>query len=75
MSDQTLITLAQARSTLHVSHRTLRRLLQDGGVPIFQNPADRRVLLIRAADLEKVTELRPVSRPTEGGPPLPNAAA
>ncbi len=68
------LTLRQAREQRRVNHRTLRRMIADAGVPIYENPADRRVLLVRAADLEKVSELRPISRPGKEGHPSPTAA-
>ncbi len=75
MSDQTLLTLAQARSRLHVSHRTLRRLLQDGGVTIYESPTDRRAQLVNAADLAALAKPRPSRPAPEGGHPAAPSAA
>lgn len=70
-----LLTLRQARERHRVNHRTLRRMLTEAGVTLYQNPADKRVLLVSASDLDRLSKPRPISRPTEGGTPSPNVAA
>ncbi len=75
MNGQTdYVNLRQARGALGKNHVTLRRMLADAGVPIYEDPGDRRVLLVRRADLDALTRPRPISRQQEGGQPSPTAA-
>ncbi len=69
-----LLTMRQARERVGVNHRTLVRLLHDGGATLYESPTDKRVLLVRRDDLDRLSKPRPI-RPGEGGATSPNAAA
>lgn len=45
-----------------LSRRTLYDRLKEADITVYKNPRDRRLRLIAAADLPKLTEARPVHR-------------
>ena len=56
------LTLADARARIGVAKATITRMVQDGRLPTFDHPRDRRVRLVKIEDVERLT--LPV--PTEG---------
>jgi hypothetical protein len=48
--------MAQAAETLHVSLPTLRRMAQEAGAEVFEDPRDRRVRLLRVEDVERLAQ-------------------
>jgi len=53
------ITLAEARARLGVAKATITRMVQDGRLPTFDHPRDRRVRLTRIEDLERLGQPQP----------------
>ena len=56
------LTLAEARARIGVAKATITRMVQDGRLPTYDHPRDRRVRLVKIEDVERLS--RPV--PTEG---------
>jgi excisionase family DNA binding protein len=56
------VTLAEARAQLGVAKATITRMVNDGRLPTFDHPRDRRVRLVKVEDVERI--MYPV--PTEG---------
>ena len=57
-SPEGYLTMAQAQARLGVSKPTLQRLVKDEGLEIYTDPRNKRVRLVKAADVERL--LRPV---------------
>ncbi len=75
MNDQgDMVNLREARSALHKNHRTLRRMIAEAGVALYEDPGDKRVLLVRRADLDALSRPRPIGRPGESAAMSPTAA-
>ena len=53
------LTLAEARARLGVAKATMTRMVQDGRLPTFDHPRDRRVRLTRIEDVEQLAQPRP----------------
>lgn len=62
MDDGQLIPYPEAIERSGLSRRTLYDRLKEAGITVYQNPRDRRLRLIAAADLPKLTKPRPVQR-------------
>lgn len=56
-----LIPLSRAARQARVSRVTLRRAIADGGIPVFADPLDKRVRLIRSTDLAALRTPRQTS--------------
>jgi hypothetical protein len=67
--------MREARQRASVSHRTLERVIRDHQLTTYRNPADLRLRLVKAADLDAITTPQPIRRHVEGGQPAPNPAA
>jgi hypothetical protein len=50
------LTMAQARERLGVGKMTMVRLLRRYSVPTYRDPRDARVRLLKAADVERLTQ-------------------
>ncbi len=63
MPDQ-FLTFREAKQRFALSHYALTRVIQRGEVPTYVNPLDGRVRLVKAVDLEQISQprLAPVSR-------------
>lgn len=57
MSDQ-LINVTEAQKLLGVSKKKMASLLAEATLPYVQDPLDKRVKLVRLADVERLMELR-----------------
>jgi hypothetical protein len=53
-----LMTTTEARKLLGVSKRKMSALLAEGTLPFREDPLDKRVKLVNAADLERLRSLR-----------------
>jgi excisionase family DNA binding protein len=53
------LTLAEARARLGVAKATVSRMAQDGRLPTFDHPRDKRVRLVKVEDVERLAEPRP----------------
>jgi excisionase family DNA binding protein len=53
------LTLAEARTRLGVAKATITRMVQDGRLPTFDHPRDRRVSLVKIEDVERLAQPRP----------------
>jgi len=62
MTTRELIPYPEVLELSGLTRRTLYDRLREAGIPVYQNPRDRRLRLIAAADLPKLTEARPVQR-------------
>jgi len=52
------ITLLEARQRLGVSRVTMTRVVKEGGLPLYENPLDRRQKLVDEDDLAAAREPR-----------------
>lgn len=52
------MTTTEARKLLGVSKRKMSALLAEGTLPFREDPLDKRVKLVNAADLERLRSLR-----------------
>lgn len=57
MSDQ-LIKVTEAQKLLSVSKKKMASLLAEGALPYELDPLDKRVKLVRLADVNRLMELR-----------------
>jgi hypothetical protein len=57
MNDQ-LINVAEAQKLLGVSKKKMASLLAEATLRFVQDPLDKRVKLVRLADVERLMELR-----------------
>jgi hypothetical protein len=55
-------TMAQAAEQIGVSLVTLRSLVQRRGVDVFQDPRDARAKLLKAEDVDRLTQPIPLER-------------
>lgn len=64
------VTLADARKLLGVAKATITRMVQDGRLPTFDHPRDRRVRLVKIEDVNRLTQPvpAPAQRPTSQEP-------
>jgi excisionase family DNA binding protein len=53
------MTLAEARTRLGVAKATITRMVQDGRLPTFDHPRDRRVKLAKIEDIERLAQPQP----------------
>ena len=53
------LTLAEARARLGVAKATISRMVQDGRLPTYDHPRDKRVRLTRVEDVEQLAQPRP----------------
>jgi len=53
------LTLAEARARLGVAKATITRMVQDGRLPTFDHPRDRRVRLTTIEDVERLAQPSP----------------
>ena len=61
MNDQVvdwLIKVTEAQRVLGVSKKKMASLLAEGTIPFELDPLDKRVKLVRRADVERLAELR-----------------
>ena len=58
-------TMGDAAERLRVSTVTLRKLLRESGVELFQDPRNKRVRLVKAEDLERLALPVPMVRDQE----------
>ena len=58
------LTVSQARERLGVSRMTMYRLLRRYNVPLYADPRDARVRLVKADDVERLT--RPIPLEDQG---------
>ena len=58
------LTLAEVRARLGVAKATITRMVNDGRLPTFDHPRDRRVRLARIEDVERLAQPQP--RPATG---------
>src|SRR3954452_18943288 len=49
------LTLAEARIRIGVAKATITRMVQDGRLPTFDHPRDRRVRLVKVEDVERLS--------------------
>ena len=61
------MTLAEARARLGVAKATITRMVNDGRLPTFDHPRDKRVRLTRVADVEQLAQPQPRSAAGEQG--------
>ena len=54
-AEQDFVNLGTAAEIAGLSHDTISRRVRTGVLPVYQSNADRRVRLIRVADLETMT--------------------
>jgi excisionase family DNA binding protein len=54
------VTIQRAAQVMGVSRWTVWRLVKDGKLPIYHSEIDRRVKLVRRADLAALMQPRPV---------------
>ena len=59
MTEQTLITVGEARDILGVSNHTVARLVKEGRLKTIENPLDRRQKLVVLAEVEALAQRRP----------------
>lgn len=52
MSEPEFLTLQQAARLLGISRQTMYRRTQEGAITVYESPANRRVRLVRRADVE-----------------------
>jgi len=55
------LTISQAARRLGVSDPAMRRRVHGGELPLYTNPADKRVRLIRQADLDAYAVPKPAA--------------
>ena len=55
-------TMAQVAEQIGVSLVTLRKLVQRSDVEVFQDPRDARAKLLKAEDVERLTQPIPLER-------------
>jgi excisionase family DNA binding protein len=60
-----LITQTEACRQFGLDAKTLRRRIADGTIPVYRDTFDRRIRLVRTADLERLK--KPHRVPTTGG--------
>ena len=65
------LTVKEARDYLGTTKAKMARLLKEGHLPVYDNPLDRRVKLIRRADLDRLKVPRPRVLPVEQPPGRP----
>ncbi len=53
------MTLAEARARLGVAKATITRMVNDGRLPTFDHPRDKRVRLTRVEDVERLAQPQP----------------
>ncbi len=53
------LTLAEARARLGVAKATITRMVNDGRLPTFDHPRDKRVRLVKIEDVEQLAQPRP----------------
>lgn len=56
--DNRLIKVTEAQRVLNVSKKKMASLLAEGTLPFELDPLDKRVKLVRLADVERLMELR-----------------
>ncbi len=61
------MTLAEARARLGVAKATITRMVNDGRLPTFDHPRDKRVRLTRVEDVEQLAQPHPRSAAGEQG--------
>jgi len=54
MADEALMTATDAQNYLGISSKTLARLLKSGELPFERDALDRRVKMVKRADVEKL---------------------
>jgi len=55
------LTLGTAATRVGISRGTLRNRVRSGAVPAFRDPRDKRFVLVRAADVDRLRTPRPVA--------------
>ena len=60
------VTMGQAADILGVSRMTVWRLVRDRKLPAYQSPVNRRVRLVKRADVEALMRPRPIEDAIEG---------
>jgi hypothetical protein len=61
-NDSELVTVAEARRILGISANKMSALIGSGTLPYEQDPLDRRVKLVKRADVENLMRKRTQSR-------------
>jgi hypothetical protein len=61
-NDSELVTVAEARRILCISANKMSALIGSGALPYEQDPLDRRVKLVKRADVENLRRKRTQSR-------------
>ena len=56
--DDRLIKVTEAQRMLNVSKKKMASLLAEGTLPFELDPLDKRVKLVKLADIERLMELR-----------------
>ena len=59
------VTLSAAAAQVGVSRTTMRDRVRLGMLPAYRDPLDRRLVLLRAVDVERLRTPRPVAAPRE----------
>ncbi len=59
------VPMKEAAARVGLSELALRRRVQEGRLPAYENPVDRRRYLIRLADLDRFLEPKPVGHPRQ----------
>ncbi len=60
MNETDLLPVMKAAKRLGIAPTTLRMAIQRGELPAFRQPLDRRIRLVRIADVDALVNARPV---------------
>ncbi len=60
MQDNEYLTLGEAADYSRVSRVTIWRMVKEGRLPAYQNPRDRRVKLVKRAELDEALRIIPL---------------
>lgn len=61
MDDRTLMPISSVPRELGISERALNAAVKEGRIPVFVSDRDRRFRMVRVADVERLTTIRPLA--------------
>jgi len=65
MNSPEFVTLGTAAAQAGISRTTMRDRVRSGELPAFADPRDRRRVLLRTADVARLSTPRPIATPHE----------